>query len=122
MLAMGMVSRWYSQAREQGPPKTPERPLNPYFDSPTDGKETSLSPEYRGRQRVSEVGHRESLPRKSKDVTNSFRESNVFRGGEELGKWGLGAIGDAGGAYEVKLCENSDGEGESELISLQGGS
>ncbi|KAF9783486.1 hypothetical protein BJ322DRAFT_1071186 [Thelephora terrestris] len=113
------ISQWYSRARGQGPPKTPKRPLNPYFDSPIDGEETFLSPEYRGRVRASGVGHRESLPRKSKDVTNSLRDLNVFGGGEDLGKWGLGAVGDAGGAYE-ELCEDSDGEGESELISLQG--
>lgn len=63
-------------------PKTPKRRMHPYVESPVEGKEAPVSPEYRGNV-SSKVVQRESLQRESKDRTNLFRLWSDGEGSEE---------------------------------------
>lgn len=109
------ISDWYSETRPPGTPSVPAQRLSPYVYSPSNGKETSLSPGYKGK--TSGVGYRESLPRKSKDYTNSLRESGVSGDGEGSGKSRLGTAGDVKSVCEGGL-EVSDEEEEGKVFSF----
>ena len=93
---MCVISTWFTKTKEEATPKTPERLLHPYVESPTGDEGTNPSPEYKGEE-LFEVVHRESLPRKSKDIVNSFRLGVGEEGPEEgLGSSDRERSGDSG--------------------------
>lgn len=106
---MHAISRWYEEERRGSTPETAKKSLHPYVHSPIEGesKEMPLSPEYKGRVSL-EVGHRESLQRKSKDDTNLRRARAGHEGSEEgatstawdVGSSGQEGSGDSGGEDE----------------------
>ena len=113
---MSVISKWYFDMGNGSAPKTPERPgLHPYAESPIKEKDVPISPEYKGKA-SSEVGHRKSLQRKSKDRTNLLRSWAGGDGSEE------GALGAAGGVGSSHLKGSGDSDGEDEGEDWQGSS
>lgn len=74
--------------------RTPDRPWQPYVESPIEGKEPLPSPGFKGK--ACGVGTRKPLQRTAKDLTNYFRLAHLRGKDMDPDQVGLSAEGDMG--------------------------